>query len=76
MSPAAVLEVEDKVRDAAFNSAMHGKSSEERAGLLAMLKKDAKAQKVAVDEYFKHWDNKSADVETQDVRDVRLGPPF
>ena len=64
------LETEDHSRDAAFNKAMHGKSSEERAGLMAMLKKDANAQKAALDEYFKHWDNKSADTETQEVREV------
>lgn len=51
---------------------MHGKSAEERAGFLSMIKKDPKAQKAAVDEYFKHWDNKSANTETQETRDVSL----
>lgn len=64
------LETEDHSRDAAFNKAMHGKSAEEKAGFRAMLKKDAGAQKAAVDEYFKHWDNKSAGTETQEVREV------
>ena len=64
------LETEDHSRDAAFNKAMHGKSSAERAGFMAMLKKDGKAQKAAVDEYFKHWDNKSATTETQETREV------
>ena len=64
------LETEDHSRDAAFNKAMHGKSAEERAGFMAMLKKDPNAQKAALDEYFKHWDNKSADTETQKVREV------
>ena len=72
MAP-GILEVEDHVRDAAFNKAMHGKSSEERAGFMAMLKKDKKAQQAAVDEYFKHWDNKEASVETEEVREVSLG---
>ncbi len=71
MAPTA-LEVEDHQRDAAFNKAMHGKSAEEKAGFMAMLKKDKKAQAAAVDEYFKHWDNKSADVETEEVREVSL----
>jgi sterol 24-C-methyltransferase len=70
MAP-SVLEVEDHTRDAAFNKAMHGKSAEERAGFMAMLKKDTKAQQAAVDEYFKHWDNKAAADETQDTREVR-----
>ena len=72
MVAASALEVEDHIRDAAFNKALHGKSAEQRAGFLAMLKKDAKAQKAAVDEYFKHWDNKNAAVETQEIRDVSL----
>ncbi len=66
------LETEDHSRDAAFNKAMHGRSAEERAGLRAMLRKDHIAQKAAVDEYFKHWDNKSAGTETQETREVDL----
>lgn len=66
------LETEDHSRDAAFNKAMHGRSAEERAGLRAMMRKDPNAQKAAVDEYFKHWDNKSAGTETQEIREVDL----
>ena len=71
------LEVEDHVRDAAFNKALHGKSAEERAGFASMLKKDKKAQEEAVNEYFKHWDNKAAKDETQETREVRAihSPP-
>ncbi|KAI9786240.1 MAG: Delta(24)-sterol C-methyltransferase [Geoglossum umbratile] len=65
------LEAEDHSRDAAFNQAMHGKSATEKAGFLAMLSKDDAAQKAAVDEYFKHWDNKGADVETDKHREER-----
>lgn len=36
-----------------------------------MRNKDAKAQKAAVDEYFKHWDNKAAEDETEEIREVR-----
>jgi len=68
--PATILEAEDHSRDAAFNKAMHGKSAAEKAGFLAMLSKDTGAQKAAVDEYFKHWDNKGADVETDKHREV------
>jgi sterol 24-C-methyltransferase len=35
-----------------------------------MLKKDPAAQKAAVEEYFKHWDNKSASTETEEIREV------
>ena len=65
------LETEDHSRDAAFHSAMHGKSSTEKSGFMAMLKKDPKAQKAAVDEYFRHWDNKAAANETAKDREVR-----
>jgi sterol 24-C-methyltransferase len=70
MSPTA-LEQEDHSRDAAFNQAMHGKSAQSQGGMMAMLQKDKAAQQAAVDEYFKHWDNKSAEVETEETRKVR-----
>jgi sterol 24-C-methyltransferase len=70
-APVSPLEKEDHARDAAFNKVLHGQSAEKRGGLMAMLKKDAVSQKAAVDEYFKHWDNKSADIETEEVRKAR-----
>ena len=69
MAPIA-LEAEDHSRDAAFNKVLHGKSADEKAGLRAMLGKDHAAQKAAVDEYFKHWDNKDAGTETAEIREV------
>lgn len=68
----AKLEAQDKARDAAFNKAMHKDSSEARGGFSAMLKKDKAAQKAAVDEYFKHWDNKTAKDETPEIREVLI----
>ncbi|EKD14364.1 uncharacterized protein L3040_008279 [Drepanopeziza brunnea f. sp. 'multigermtubi'] len=65
------LETEDHSRDAAFNKAMHKDSSAAKGGFSAMLKKDKKAQQAAVDEYFKHWDNKSAKDETPETREAR-----
>ncbi|KAJ5962315.1 hypothetical protein N7501_007256 [Penicillium viridicatum] len=35
------------------------------------MRKNTDAQKVAVDEYFKHWDNKGADDETSKTRETR-----
>jgi sterol 24-C-methyltransferase len=64
------LETEDHSRDAAFNKAMHKDSSKAEGGFSAMMKKDAAAQKAAVDEYFKHWDNKAAKDETKEDREV------
>ncbi|KAI9795616.1 MAG: Delta(24)-sterol C-methyltransferase [Piccolia ochrophora] len=62
------LEAEDHQRDAAFHKAMHGKSAEEKSNFMAMLKKDHLSQKSALDEYFKHWDDKAALGETDETR--------
>jgi sterol 24-C-methyltransferase len=70
MAPIA-LEKEDHTRDADFNKAMHGKSAGDTGGIKAMMGKNAEAQKAAVSEYFKHWDNKSAEVETDETRKAR-----
>ena len=64
------LETEDHIRDAAYNKVLHGNSAEQQAGIRSMLKKDPAAQKAAIEEYFKHWDNKAAGIETQQIRDV------
>ncbi len=64
------LEKEDHARDAAFNKAMHKDSAAAAGGFSAMLKKDKAAQKAAVDEYFKHWDEKAAATETDADREV------
>lgn len=66
------LEREDHARDAAFNKAMHGKSAQARGGIAAMFSKGSDAKKAAVDEYFKHWDNKPAENETPEERAVSL----
>jgi sterol 24-C-methyltransferase len=70
MAPMA-LEKEDHARDAAFNKAMHGKSSAANGGFASMMQKDKKAQQAAVEEYFKHWDNKNAAEETEATRAER-----
>jgi sterol 24-C-methyltransferase len=76
MAPSATteshtLEKEDHARDAAFMKALHGKSVEAQGGFMAMRNKDEAAQKAAVDEYFKHWDNKAAATETEETREAR-----
>lgn len=65
------LEAEDHERDAAFNKAMHGSSAVAAGGFAAMFKKDAAAKQVALDEYFKHFDNKGAENETDADRAAR-----
>lgn len=39
-------------------------------GFSAMMRKDNTAHKAAVEEYFKHWDNKAARDETTADREV------
>lgn len=70
--PAATtaLEQENHQRDADFNKAMHGKSKD-TVGIRAYMAKDKSAQKAAVDDYFKHFDNKTAKEETQADREAR-----
>ncbi|CAL5866700.1 uncharacterized protein PFLUO_LOCUS910 [Penicillium psychrofluorescens] len=70
MAPSA-LEREDIARDAAFNKVLHGKSAKAQGGFAAMRGKDAASQKAAVDEYFKHWDNKGSADETDATREAR-----
>ncbi len=74
MAPIA-LETEDHARDLAFNRAMHGKSAAATGGFASMLSKDRAAAQAASDEYFKHWDNKSAGTETTEVREVSFNRP-
>jgi sterol 24-C-methyltransferase len=76
MAPPAkiALEQEDHKRDADFMKAMHGKSTEAAGGFAAMLSKDKDAKKLAVDEYFKHFDDKRAETETDADREVRSPP--
>ncbi|KAF1348725.1 S-adenosyl-L-methionine-dependent methyltransferase [Delphinella strobiligena] len=72
MAPHA-LEAEDHSRDAAFNKTLHGKSAQLDGGLRAIFggQKGADSQKAAIDEYFKHWDNKDAKDETPEIREAR-----
>lgn len=67
----ATLEQENHQRDADFNKAMHGKSAQAKGGVAAMFSKDREAKKLAVDEYFKHFDNKTAEGETEEDRKAR-----
>jgi sterol 24-C-methyltransferase len=69
MSPIA-LEKEDHARDKDFAKALHGQTTSSQ-GISAILGKDRSAQKAAVDEYFKHWDNKPAETETDETREAR-----
>lgn len=64
------LEKEDKERDAAFNKAMHGKTAAQANSVATILFKNPEAKQAALDAYFKHFDNKKADNETEADRKV------
>ena len=66
----ASLEKEDHRRDADFNKALHGSSAQAGGGISAMFAKNRDAKKLAVDEYFKHFDQKTAADETAADREV------
>ena len=69
MAPTA-LELENHTRDADFNKALHGKSAQERGGLMAMMRKGAEAQKMSVEEYYKHWESQQTQEDTPEIREV------
>lgn len=66
-----MLEKEDHARDAAFNKALHGQSAKNQGGISSLLSKNKDAQKEALHEYFRHWDNKPASTETEEIRNAR-----
>lgn len=68
------LEQENKQRDADFNKAMHGKTAAQANGIATILFKNPEAKKAALDEYFKHFEGKRAEDETEADRKVRALP--
>ncbi|KAK9353545.1 S-adenosyl-L-methionine-dependent methyltransferase [Lipomyces doorenjongii] len=72
MATAFVPQKQDRARDAQFKTALHGKNSTSKTGFVAAISKNADAQKAAVAEYFKHWDNKRPSTETEDDKKTRL----
>jgi len=73
-NPVVPLEKEDHKRDAEFKKALHGDAAKLAGGFSTIIGKGGAhndAQKVAVDEYFKHFDNKKAENETEEDRKVR-----
>jgi sterol 24-C-methyltransferase len=66
----SILEREYYGRDAAFRKALHSNSWQTRGGVWSMLSKNNQAQTVAINEYFKHWDGKTAFADTDKVRRV------
>ena len=71
MASTTALEPQDFKRDADFKNALHGKTGQSANYYMNMLGKNKEAQKEAVDEYFKHWDNKAAKDETDADRESR-----
>lgn len=57
--------------NSAFDNLLHRATAEKDGGIGAILRKDHRAQKAASEEYFRHWDNKSAQQETETDRAER-----
>jgi sterol 24-C-methyltransferase len=71
MAPTIALEAQDFDRDAAFGQALHGRTSQDTNSFMNMMRKNNDAQQLAIDEYFKHWDNKLSMNETNSDRETR-----
>ncbi|KAH8819289.1 S-adenosyl-L-methionine-dependent methyltransferase [Xylogone sp. PMI_703] len=61
----------EQARNSAFDTVLHQSSSKSKGGLRAMMKKDSSANAAAIDEYFQHWDDKTAEEETEEIREAR-----
>ena len=68
---AITLEKQDLQRDAAFKQALHGKTGTNTNSFMNLFGKSHDAQQEAVSEYFKHWDAKPSDTETDEIRKAR-----
>ena len=51
--------------NSAFDSLLHRATAEKDEGIAAILKKDHRAQKAASEDYFRHWDDKTPQQETE-----------
>ncbi|KAK8053732.1 Sterol methyltransferase [Apiospora saccharicola] len=71
MSISKELITADVARMSAFDNAMHRDSNKSQGGLRGMMNKNSAAQKIAVEQYFQHWDDKKAEDETEEVRQAR-----
>ncbi|RFU30434.1 hypothetical protein B7463_g5899, partial [Scytalidium lignicola] len=61
----------EQVKNSAFDSILHQNSSKSQGGLRAMMKKDSTANIAAMDDYFRHWDDKKVEEETEAIREAR-----
>lgn len=68
---ATKLAPKDFKADADFAKAMHG-SATSKSGFTAVLNKNKDAHSAAVDGYFKHWDNRNSETQTEEDQKARL----
>ncbi|KAH9903604.1 S-adenosyl-L-methionine-dependent methyltransferase [Xylariomycetidae sp. FL2044] len=61
----------ENARNSAFDHALHRDSGTTKGGLRAMMSKDHAARDAAMGEYFRHWDDKKAEDETDVIRQTR-----
>ena len=57
-------------QDKEFAKAMHGNGK--NGGFRAVVGKDREAHSAAVDGYFRHWDNRDAETQTEADKQERL----
>lgn len=55
----------------AFDNGLHRSSANFQGGLRALMSKDKALHSLAMDDYFRHWENKDVKNETDDMRRAR-----
>lgn len=55
----------------AFDNALHDRSMDFQGGLRALMIKDRAFHSLAMDDYFRHWENKHVKKETEEMRQTR-----
>ncbi|KAF5093203.1 hypothetical protein D0Z00_004188 [Geotrichum galactomycetum] len=69
---ATKLAPKDFKADAEFAKAMHGSNNASKTGFSSLASKNEEAHLAAVDGYFKHWDNKNSETQTEEDQKTRL----
>lgn len=71
MAMSADVVIAERATSSVFDTILHRSSTESQGGLRAMMNKDRSANAAAMDDYFKHWDKKTAEDETMTIRQAR-----
>jgi sterol 24-C-methyltransferase len=71
METGAILSYEE-AKTRAFESLLHRQSSKTESPVSAILQKDSNFHEAASKNYFKYWDNRTAEDETDSIRQARV----